>query len=556
MYSLSPSLQSSFDKYKDKKNGLIVQLRYDKQLTQEIKDLTSFLDDNTSTSVRVYCILHDIHEKPVCSCGKQLKFHKISRGFYGTCGNKKCTSKLRSLKITEANKHIDKVASVKKMRETKFKKYGFTSNFSGGSPTRESYKEIMKEKYGVEHPLQNEKIRKKAQQTIIQNHGTLNMFNINKTVKTMNERYGTSLAMKSEMIKNKSVLNAKQTKHNAILQKIKDLNYTYISHNEDFYTLKCNKCNTITDTIYRQMINYCHRNDIPLCKRCSFKYTFRSKGEKELLLAIQQFYNGNIETKRQFLGAESDLIIPDKKIAIEFNGIYYHSELYKKVNHHKDKKILFHNKGYNLINIWEDDWKDINKKQIILNRLKVKLGLGNKIYARKCQIKQVAGTETREFLDKYHLKGYAVSSINIGLYYNNELISICTFIKNRSAISGNKDGYELIRNCTKENSIVIGGFKKILNYFKTLHKESVYSYADCDWVSLDNSAYIQNGFKLIKYTNPGYSWCVNGIRRNRLNFTKQKLVKQGADKNLTEIEIMHSMKFYRVFDTGNLVFEY
>jgi hypothetical protein len=168
----------------------------------------------------------------------------------------------------------------------------------------------------------------------------------------------------------------------------------------------------------------------------------------------------------------------------------------------------------------------------------------------------VNGKETREFLNTYHLQKYVTSSINLGLYYNKELIFICTFGKTRKPIIGNKKGYELLRNCSKDNYIILGGFSKLIKFFINTYSNILYSYADCDWVSSINSSYEKIGFIKEKYTDPGYWWQVNGIKENRLNFTKQKLIKAGFDKNLSEIEIMHNNGFYRIWNSGNIKYKW
>ena len=214
------------------------------------------------------------------------------------------------------------------------------------------------------------------------------------------------------------------------------------------------------------------------------------------------------------------------------------------------------NKGYNLIQIWEDDWRDINKYFIIINRLRSKLQKSIKIYARKCIIKEVSGTDAKRFLNENHLQGYIPSQYKYGLYYNNELVEIITIGKSRKPISGKTECLELYRLCTKLGYNVIGGFSKLLKYAsKELHGNELISYADCDWCNMNNNGYESVGFKKIKITEPGYSYNINGKRENRLNYTKQKLVNAGFDKNKSEVEIMHERGFYRIFDSGNILFK-
>ena len=96
-----------------------------------------------------------------------------------------------------------------------------------------------------------------------------------------------------------------------------------------------------------------------------------------------------------------------------------------------------------------------------------------------------------------------------------------------------------------------------MNYvINKFYLNSIYSYADLSWIDLKGTSYINSGFYIDKVIDNEYWWVVNNIRENRLNYTKSKLVSLGYDKHLTEIEIMHSLKYYRIFGPGNLKFIY
>ncbi len=53
---------------------------------------------------------------------------------------------------------------------------------------------------------------------------------------------------------------------------------------------------------------------------------------------------------------ELDILISEIKLAIEFNGIYYHCIQNAKPGQHLQKTLLCNEKGYRLIHIWEDEW--------------------------------------------------------------------------------------------------------------------------------------------------------------------------------------------------------
>ena len=127
-----------------------------------------------------------------------------------------------------------------------------------------------------------------------------------------------------------------------------------------------------------------------------------------------------------------------------------------------------------LVHIFASDWKNKNKKEIWKSILKSKLNLNERIYARKCDIRIVSNKESTEFLNKNHLQGNCNANIKLGLYKDNELVSIMTFGKPRNS---NKHQYELIRFCNKLNHNVIGGASKLFKYFiKTYNPDNIISY--------------------------------------------------------------------------------
>jgi very-short-patch-repair endonuclease len=253
---------------------------------------------------------------------------------------------------------------------------------------------------------------------------------------------------------------------------------------------------------------------------------------------------------------ELDIYIPELKLAFEFNGLYWHNELNKENNYHLNKTEMCENKGIQLIHIWEDDW--LYKKNIVKSIIFNKLGKSNKIYARKCKIKEVIDNKLiREFLEKNHIQGFIGSKIKIGLYYNDELVSLMTFGNRRIAMgkkTTNQDEYELLRFCNKLNTNVIGGASKLFKYFINNYKpQEITTYADRSFSQ--GKLYETLGFNFIGKTEPNYYYIIDGIRHYRFNFRKDKLIKEGFDPNKTEHEIMLNRKIYRIYDSGNLKYK-
>jgi len=252
---------------------------------------------------------------------------------------------------------------------------------------------------------------------------------------------------------------------------------------------------------------------------------------------------------------ELDIVIPAKKIAIEYCGLYWHSELAGKVRkYHLNKLDLCEREGYKLITIFEDEF--VNNKDIVFSRLKNILNINNgviKIFARNCNIKEIGLDKSANFCNLYHLQGYHGSNIKLGAFYNNELVSVMTFSKPSVSKGFNnyKEGvWELSRFCSKINYHIVGIASKLLKHFERNYEyNEIFSYADRRW-SVGN-LYEKLGFNFIKKTQPNY-WYLKG--QNRVHrFALRKTKDDPQDQ--TEWEIRKSQGHNRIWDCGNLKYE-
>jgi hypothetical protein len=127
-----------------------------------------------------------------------------------------------------------------------------------------------------------------------------------------------------------------------------------------------------------------------------------------------------------------------------------------------------------------------------------------------------------------------------------------TFGKLRKSLGQkSQDGsYELLRFCNKLNTNVLGGASKLLKYFiKTYQPKEIISYSDSS--RSNGGMYKKLGFELEHETTINYYWVIDGVKKHRFNYRKDKLVKEGHDPNKTEIQIMNELGYYRIFDCGN-----
>lgn len=276
--------------------------------------------------------------------------------------------------------------------------------------------------------------------------------------------------------------------------------------------------------------------------------------ENELCKYISTIYNGTIERHNSKIlnnEFELDIYLPDKNIAIEFNGNYWHSIINKYKDYHQLKTIQCRQYDIRLIHIFEYEWE--NSNEVIKSYLKDILQGTKKLYARNFEIQEVNKLDAMNFLKSNHLQGYAQSSINIALTMNNEIFAIMTFDRPRF---NSQYQFELIRMAFKNGISIIGGAERLFKHFLNKYNpENVVSY--CDISKFSGNTYMKLGFDDIKLTEPNYVWYkihTNDIL-TRYQTQKQNLIKKGlGTEGQTEDEIMESIGYAKIYNSGNLRF--
>ncbi len=276
--------------------------------------------------------------------------------------------------------------------------------------------------------------------------------------------------------------------------------------------------------------------------------SFVSKEELEILDFVRSITNKEVLTNnRSIIGKEIDIYVPELGYAIEYNGVYFHTDKFKPKTSHYDKTSLCQEKGIKLFHLWSDDWK--TKPEVIKSIISHNLGVTDRrIYARKCIVQIIDRTTAKQFLNDNHIQGDTTSSISIGVYHSGELVSVMTFGKPRF----NKNyEWELIRFANKLNTSVIGSFSKILKYFRKLNEGSIVTYADKCYSYGD--VYVKNGFIKIAENRPSYWYVVNGEKRvSRTQFMKNKF--KDFDNTLSENDVMGILDIPKIWNSGTATF--
>jgi len=450
----------------------------------------------------------------------------------------------------------------------------------GGHPmatnkeTLKNYKTSMLEKYGVEYAPKMKDFVEKVKASKFEKFGDENYNNIEAMKATMIEKYGVDNYRKTDEYKEKYV-NTCITKygieHASKSKQYKDSHkklmfekFTSSKRFENFtaqftfddyngvtkkfnkkYPFKCRRCGNVEGH------DLCDGKEV----KCSTCDKTMSNFQAEVVEYIKQILPEEpiVTNNRAILSPfELDIYLPNKNFAIETDGIYWHSEVGggKNKNYHLNKTKMSSTKGIRLIHIFENEWAQ--KKDITKSVLAAILSKNNQvIYARKCEIKEVNPKEKTTFLSENHLQGTDHATVKLGLYYNNELVSIMTFVKSRF---DRTIEWEMSRFCNKRNTTIVGGSSRLFKHFvKTYNPNSVVSYSDRRYFS--GETYLKLGFVFITNTPPNYHYTIDGYHtlQSRINWQKGKLAKKllSFEQHLSEWENMKMNGFDRIWDCGH-----
>ena len=437
-----------------------------------------------------------------------------------------------------------------KSAATSLLKYG-TETPSQSTEIKSKIAKTNIDKYGFVSPLLNEEIKQKSKETLKENWGVdnpLESSDIKEKVKKTNlERFGCYYPTQSpDVIENRKINNLIKfgVENNNQNEDFRKNNFKIANH-ENYIKYLGNSislfnCNNCKEHFQIRTDNFFSRSELKLdlCTICNPINDSKSIREKEVFDFIKSIYIGEIiPSYRDKL--EIDIYLPEINLGFEFNGLYWHSEKYVERNYHINKLNHFKSKGIRIINIWEDDWT--LKNDIIKSMISNLFKSNEKIYARNCEVKEIKDISiVREFLEKNHIQGWVNSKIKIGLYHENEIVSLMTFDQSEGRKKMKKNEWNLSRFCSKLNYSIVGGASKLLSYFiNTQNPERIISYADKDWST--GELYIKLGFDLVNESNPDYKYIDLGIRKHKSNFKVNE-----SKLNLLKIWDCGKLKFEKI----------
>lgn len=562
-----------------------------------IKFYTSFLDYDAPVTTRASYILLDVASQVTCAnCNKprhvftallfaqQYCSAKCNMTSSLTKNKRECTN-LEKYGVTNLFKDTDKIQSAI------FNKYGVTNpsklssvknkisiaNSNNATSRNQAANETNLKKYGVKWAVQSAIVRDKIASTMITKYGVATNFSrpdiLEKINQTKLARWGTTntsaLPYVIEKIKKTKLKNHNDSAFNNVDKRLLTMVSRYGIHTSKMHWSQSTRdimtnSNMLTEFITNKPIasaaielqvspttlrNTANKHGI-------VTYSRRKNQYEDLIFNLLTEHTVVFEQNNRSVlqGKELDFYIPHLNLAIECNGMFWHSELMgKDRRYHVSKTEACATKGIRLLQFWDyqidENWPVV--ASMILNAVgctKIKIG------ARKTKLIQLTSAECSSFLSANHLQGSINASIRYGLTYNGELVSVMCFGGSRF-----KQGeYELLRFANKLNYQVVGGASKLLTAFLNDNPiiTTVISYASRD-ISMGNM-YTQIGFVEITKTSPAYMYFLNRIVYNRIKFQKHKLkdTLEIFDPNLSEWENMKNNGYNRFWNTGNIKYAY
>lgn len=414
---------------------------------------------------------------------------------------KKETTMLKKYGVKNANQSEIIKAKIKK---TNLKRYG-----KGGPQAIARF--AFKEKYGVANPFELEAIKEKIKKTNIKKYGGVNK-------------------KRGELLKRNNVNSEKELFNKLV---------TFLESNNTHCNSELAKNEFGTaGVVLTRLLNKFGRKDL------LWKENSTSRQELEIydyLLTLLPKKDIVRNSRAVITPLELDFYLPKHKIAIEFNGLYWHSTEHKEKDYHFKKRELCEKQGIILIQIHEDEWDQ--KLEIVKSLIKSKLGLNStKIFARKTQVRKVENREANKFLEQNHLMGKFISCKFIGLYFEDSLVALLGY---KSTKDG---GIDISRFCNKCDTQVVGGLSRLISRLRILEDNCRYIQS---WVDLrygTGYSLKRLGFTMNKVTQ-GWGWTDFKNVFNRLKCRANMDI-----RGLSEAEYADELGWVKIYDAGQALF--
>lgn len=286
--------------------------------------------------------------------------------------------------------------------------------------------------------------------------------------------------------------------------------------------------------------------DQQVCPHCN-----RSKDELEIAEWLRQKGHAVEVCNRSIAKPfEIDIVLPEKKLAIEFCGLYWHSEKFRPDSmYHRRKLEVCERQDYRLLTVFSDEWAD--RKLVCLSRILNAIGSAPKgIGARQCSLLKMEKSAAKDFFDDYHLQGSTGTTAAWGLFHDDRLVQCLSLgpVTRQHTKTGKM--IELKRFASVDDVRVQGGFSRLLkaatSWARGCGYSTIKSYCDLRWGT--GKIYAMAGFRL-KATSRPSPWYTDGHRRLHAFTMRKRPEEQSSGK--TEAQLRADQGYWRIWDCGH-----
>lgn len=541
-----------------------------------------FPDAISNARQMLWHLKNNIIDIPTCPiCNNKLAWHPDKREYRKFC-SKKCTgigtseiAKQTSMSKNNGIHHTQTKEFVEKQKATSLEKFGvehysktedfkrstqdtnfnkFGVNYPAQSDAiKEKMKNTTFDRYGVEYFASTEECREKMKETSLKKYG-VEFASISPQIKekirqTNLERYGVEYPTQNQDIINKITLTRKTNYYDPnVLEKLNNPEWLRSQQETKTVNSIANELGISSSNLGKYFAKY----NIPI----NVINQATSDAQAEIAKFIDSLGVDYIQGSRSIIyPKEIDIYMPNNKLAIEYNGIYYHTETKGRgYSYHLNKTIECEKLGIQLLHIFDFEWNNTTTQDIWKSMIKTRLGLSSRIYARNCKFDKVSTDAAKKFMNENHLEGFVGGNYKYGLYHNDELVQCIIISKSRY---NKKYNFELIRLASKKNIVIVGGIKKILSNINDI-KGSVITYANRRY-STGNS-YMVTNMKPLTSSGPNvfYTSKNGSIIETRQKYQKHKLsnILPTFNPELSAWKNLEKNGFDRFWDCGNLSFTF
>jgi len=486
---------------------------------KEVKLLKQHIRKYHKLTLRDYAIKYLGSSGKCKICGKDI-FYKYSRDLEKEYCSRKCVSVENFKEVHNLFKNSEefKREFIKKRRENWEKKYN-VQHYAQTPEFKKKMFETSMKKYNVPNPMQSEEVKKRRK-------------------KVLEKRYGKSSLMEVESVKKRILEGRRKNSFKRIMGRLKENKIEPLFSYESYkgcryiYKFKCEKCGNI----FEATLNY----GTPVCPFCKEKKrNNKSSFEMKLSDYIRSLgYTVEENCRKIIKPLELDIYVKNKKFAIEFNGVYWHTHKIKKnIYYHYEKYRRCKEKNIVLFMFFDDEWK--YKREILFNKIDSKLGknkiinFNKKIHA----IEKLNSIDAFYFINKNSMYDYGRRTNYIGIYDNNlkDYLSVLGYVKSKRK---NEDYDVKIVSYMEKIGIMSFDFLKIfIKYLKSLGYKKI-------WFEVDNRFndfifFEKIGFKFLKEIKPRFYYVKKRIR------IKENLINKIEDVKNLDI----------VYDCGKTVYK-